>query len=205
MTRLQALAVSTLFFVWADPALAAPPARDQGDWPCRQIKVPELSLAAIWSGPPIEVAQQRWRDDADVGDLAARLAARRTPMEVAEKLVAEFAQAAGDKREERLTLLFAALYDRLGSERAQVVAGLERFGRTQKDSAERLRRETEELRRAQDSHAEIDRLQQLSQQLQWDLRVFDERQKSLSFVCESPALIEQRLGALARAIQSLMA
>lgn len=199
MTRLVALTASALILISGGRAAAAPP-RDQGDWPCRQVKVPELSLAAIWSGPSIADAQRRWRDDADVSDLAARLAARRTPMDAAEKLIAEFAQAAGDKRRERLTLLFAALFDKLDGERAQVIAGLERFARTQKDSAERLRRETEDLRQAQDSHIDMDKLQQMSQHLQWDLRVFDERQKTVSFVCESPALIEQRLGALARAI-----
>jgi hypothetical protein len=204
MTRLVALAALALILVSGWSAVAAPPPRDQGDWPCRQIKVPELSLATVWSGPPIADAQQRWRDDAEVSDVAARLAARRTPMDAAEKLIAEFARAAGDKREARLTLLIAALYDKLDSERAQVIAGLERFARTQKDSAERVRRETEELRQAQESRADMDKLQQMSEHLQWDLRVFDERQKSVSFVCESPALIEQRLGALARAIATSM-
>ena len=23
------------------------------DWPCNQMKVPEISIAAVWSGPPI--------------------------------------------------------------------------------------------------------------------------------------------------------
>lgn len=201
MTRLVALAASALILT-SGCCAAAPAPRDQGDWPCRQIKVPELSVAAFWTGPSIAEGGQRWRDDAEVSDLAARLAARRTPMDVAEKLIADFARAVGDKRSERLTVLFAALYEKLGGERAQVIAGLERFARTQKDSAERVRREMEELRQAQDSRADMDKLQQLSQHLQWDLRVFDERQKTVSFVCESPALIEQRLGALARAIMA---
>jgi len=185
-------------------ARAAPPSRDQGDWPCRQIKVADLALAAIWTGPSIEEAQKRWRDDAEISDLASRLAARRTPLENAEKLIADFAKTAGDKRKERLTLLFAALYDTLDGERSQVVAGLERFGRTQKETAEQLRRETEELRQAQDVHADQEKLRQMSEKLQWDMRIFDERRKSVSYVCESPALIEQRLGALARAIEAAM-
>ncbi|HXY58753.1 MAG TPA: hypothetical protein VEH76_09235 [Methylocystis sp.] len=185
-------------------ALAAPPPRDQGDWPCRQIKVADLALAAIWAGPPIAEAQKHWRDDSEISDLAARLAARRTPIETAEKLIVDFAKAAGERRNERLTLLFAALYDTLDSERSQVVAGLERFGRTQKETAEELRRETEELREAQDAHVDQEKLLQRSEKLQWDMRIFDERRKSVSYVCESPALIEQRLGALARAIEAAM-
>lgn len=204
MTRLISCAALAAMLLSASGARAAPPPRDQGDWPCRQIKVADLALAAIWTGPSIEAAQKQWRDDAEISDLAARLAARRTPIDTAEKLIADFAKAAGDKRRERLTLLFAALYDTLDGERSQVVAGLERFGRTQKETAEKLRRETEELRQAQDAHVDQEKLLQMSEKLQWDMRIFDERRKSMSYVCESPALIEQRLGSLARAIEAAM-
>ena len=33
-------------------ALAADPRYP--DWPCNQIKVPEMSVAAVWAGPPID-------------------------------------------------------------------------------------------------------------------------------------------------------
>ncbi len=47
--------------------------------------------------------------------------------------------------------------------------------------------------------AEID---ETEQQLLWDTRVFDEREQSLSYVCESPVLLEQHLFALARQIMT---
>jgi len=34
--------------------------------------------------------------------------------------------------------------------------------------------------------------------------MFEERRKATVYVCETPALIEQRLGALARAIEAAM-
>ena len=37
--------------------------------------------------------------------------------------------------------------------------------------------------------------------VEWDTRIFDERSKTIGYVCEVPVLIEQRLFALARAIQ----
>jgi hypothetical protein len=37
--------------------------------------------------------------------------------------------------------------------------------------------------------------------MEWDTRIFEERRKTMNFVCEVPVLIEQRLFALARAIQ----
>ena len=33
------------------------------DWPCNQIKVPELSVAAIWTGPPIDDVGDTWEND----------------------------------------------------------------------------------------------------------------------------------------------
>ena len=200
MTRATSLAALTIFFVGFGAAAAQQGAREQGDWPCRQVKVADLSLAAIWSGPPIDNALKIWREDSVLVDLVTRISARRTPIETAAKLIEQFARDAGAQRKERLTLLFAGVYDKLDSERREVVAGLDRYGRAQKDIAERLRGETQKLRDAQDAHVEAEKLKDLSEALQWDMRMFDERRKAVAFVCETPALIEQRLGALTQAI-----
>ena len=42
------------------------------------------------------------------------------------------------------------------------------------------------------------------QRLEWDLRVFDDRRRTIGYVCESPLLIEQRIGAIARAVQQTL-
>jgi len=42
----------------------------------------------------------------------------------------------------------------------------------------------------------------VEERLLWDTRVFDERLQSLSYVCESPVLLEQRLFALSRHIMN---
>ena len=49
------------------------------DWPCVQLKVPEISIAAVWSGPPIDDVRDTWQNDPQIRDLVDRLAARRTP------------------------------------------------------------------------------------------------------------------------------
>jgi hypothetical protein len=53
------------------------------DWPCAQRKVPEISLAAVWSGPPLDEAALNWRTDPGIAGLVERLAARRTSEEEA--------------------------------------------------------------------------------------------------------------------------
>ncbi len=195
------IAALAFAFGLANSAAAQPP--EPSDWPCRQIRVPSVAKGSVWTGPPIDEAANAWRDDAAIGDLVARISARRTPIDEAQRAIGDFAKASGDKRKERLTALFAGVYDRLESERREVLAGLDRYGRKQKDLAEKLRAATQSLRAEQDkSPPDAQKVKEASEALQWDLRIFDERRQALGYVCETPALIEQRLGALARAIEA---
>ncbi|MBV9520895.1 MAG: hypothetical protein JO068_22560, partial [Hyphomicrobiales bacterium] len=61
-----ALATLLAFASFMLPAEAA--ARRDPDWPCQQIKVPTISAAAIWSGPPLE-GLGPWNADQEVADL----------------------------------------------------------------------------------------------------------------------------------------
>jgi hypothetical protein len=198
-------AISALCLFALDAAMAQSRVQEQADWPCRQVKVANVSVASIWTGPSIDEALKKWRDDASISDLVARITLRRTPIETAEGLIQEFGRAAGGQRNERLTLLFAGVFERLESERSEVIAGLERYGRKQKEDAERLREATQEMRADQDkAGSNPEKLKELSDSLQWKMRIFEERRQAVGYACETPALIEQRLGALARAILSAM-
>ena len=39
------------------------------------------------------------------------------------------------------------------------------------------------------------------ERLLWDLRIFNDRRQTVTYVCEAPTLIEQRIGEIARAVQ----
>ncbi|MDE2577389.1 MAG: hypothetical protein KGL46_01150 [Hyphomicrobiales bacterium] len=184
----------------AQPARGGDP-----DWPCKQIKVPTIALAQYWPGAPLDPAQISGRSDAQIAELAARLAARRTTMEEAGKLIAAFAGGAGAQRKEKLELLALATFERLSAERSEVVSGLERFGGKLRAMADRLRAEGDNLRAAQDaSPQDAAKVRDLTEKIQWDVRVFDERKQALTYVCETPQLIEQRLGAIERLIAAAM-
>jgi hypothetical protein len=172
------------------------------DWPCVQIKVPQLSVAAVWAGPPIDDAERAWEQDPAVRELAARLAARRTPLEDAQKAISDFITGSADEREQKAKLLFAGLFNTLDRERSAVMNGIERFSRQQKEFVAKIRAETTELRNLQDSadHDAV-RTDELATRVEWDTRIFEERKKTIGYVCEVPVLIEQRLFALARTIQ----
>lgn len=202
MRRHLALAFAAPFLL-ATPALAQPV---QGDWPCKQVRVPEIALGGVWTGPSIDKERKSWREDSAIADLVARIAARRTPIDEAEKLVAEFGKNAGDRRKERLTTLFAGLYERMNDERRDVVNGLDRFGRRLKEMAEKTREETQAFYELQSKKPapDAETVKKAADTLQWRVRLFEEQRKMVSFVCESPALIEQRFGELARKILAEM-
>lgn len=203
MRHVSGFAAASVLLFFAAPASAQP--LPQPDWPCKQVRVPQIALGGVWTGPSLDAERKGWREDAAIADLVARIAPRRTTMEDAEKLIAEFAKSAGAARKARMTSLLAGVYERMNDERREVVNGLDRFGRRLKEIAEKTREETQALRDLQDRKPpDPEAIRKASEALQWRLRLFEEQRQMASFVCESPALIEQRFGALARAIIAAM-
>ena len=122
-----------------------------------------------------------------------------------EKAVAEFITGSAAERERKAKLLFAGLFDRLNRERTDVMNGIERLNRRQQELADKLRADIAELHKVQDAPTpDAAKLAQMSQQVEWSTRIFEDRRKSIRFVCEVPVLIEQRLFALGRVVQQAM-
>jgi len=182
------------------PALAADPRYP--DWPCAQAKVPEISLPAVWAGPPLDDIGDKWKDDPKIPALVTKLAARRTSLDEAEKDVKDFLGGAGGDKVTAGKLLFAGLFDTLNAQRSSVMNGLERVMRKQREAAEKVRDDTLALQALQSAtspdQAKID---ELSNQLLWETRIFEDRRRVVKYVCEVPTAIDQRLFALGRAIQ----
>lgn len=166
------------------------------DWPCIQRLVPRISAAQVWAGPEPEPAM--WQGDLDVSRLASKLAARRTPIEESEKLVEDFADAqAPDAVNRKLTALFGRTLQIINRDRASIIAGIKRFAKRQRQLAERIRETRATLKDASDT---ADRDDDQRETLAWNLRIFDEREKSMTYLCEQPVLLEQRAFALGRTI-----
>lgn len=194
---LLALAASTQYCFAADPRYP--------DWPCAQAKVPDISLPAVWAGPSLDDAQNKWKDDAKVSALVAKLAARRTPLEEAEKEVREFLGGFASDKVTAGKLVFAGLFDTLNAQRASVMSGLERVTRKQREAAEKIRSDTIDLQGLQsESPPNQPKIDELSNQLLWETRIFEDRRRVVKYVCEVPTEIDKRLFALGRAIQQEM-
>ena len=172
------------------------------DWACNQVKVPEISVAAVWAGPSIDDVGNAWEDDATIKDLVARLAARRTPLDDAQKAISDVITGTESERQKKAKLIFAGLFKTLNHERSEVMQGIERYFRKQKEFSGQIRSTILQLRELQDRRdPDQGRVDELTNRVEWDTRIFEERRKTMNFVCEVPVLIEQRLFALARAIQ----
>ncbi|MBM3603531.1 MAG: hypothetical protein FJX25_01955 [Alphaproteobacteria bacterium] len=182
----------------AGPAFGA--AGTDPDWPCIQRKQPHLSLGQVWTGPAPDDGTSALVRDPQIDQLAARLEQRRLPLDQAEAQIAEFAASAD---EARLTALMQAIFDRIERDRSALIAGIARYGRAQLTLAERI--EARRARMAELEAAEtpdFDALDAEEEALDWDQRIFTERQQSLTYVCETPVILEQRVFALGRAIAS---
>jgi hypothetical protein len=172
------------------------------DWPCNQVKVPEISVAAVWAGPSIDDVGNAWEDDAAIRELVARLAARRTPLDDAQKSISDLVTGAESERQKKAKLIFAGLFETLNHERGEVMQGIERYFRKQKEFSDQIRSTILQLRELQNRpDPDQSRIDELTNRVEWDTRIFEERRKTMNFVCEVPVLIEQRLFALSRSIQ----
>jgi DNA polymerase III alpha subunit len=181
-------------------ALAADPRFP--DWPCNQVKVPEISVAAVWAGPAIDDVGNAWEDDAMIKEVVARLAARRTPLDDVQKAISDVITGTEAERQKKAKLIFAGLFKTLNHERSEVMRGIERYFRKQREFSDQIRSTILQLRELQDrSDADQSKIDELTNRVEWDTRIFEERRKTMNFVCEVPVLIEQRLFALSRVIQ----
>ena len=194
-------------------ALAVAPAMaadfSDPDWPCIQRKVANLWVGQMWTGPVIgEPDLKAWRDLPDVAALAPVLAVRRTSEAEADALVGQFADGAGDARAEKLRLLFAGAFALIDRERSEIISGIGRYARTQTGLAkgiETTQNELTELLAIENPDFDTqDRIEEIEDKIAWDTRIYKDRQQSLTYVCETPVILEKRAFALARMIMARM-
>jgi hypothetical protein len=159
----------------------------------------------VWSGPALDAQQNDWRQDQQVVDLVQATVQRRMSIEQAQAEIRAFAARAGEQKQPQLLQLLAGLFSTLNDERTAVIAGLDRFGVRQKVLAAELRNDNAKLRAMQaDSSSAPNDVNQMTQRLTWEAQVFQDRRQALSYACDVPGKIEQRLFTLARTIQEAL-
>jgi hypothetical protein len=188
------------------PGVNAKAASTDPDWPCIQRKVPQLSLGQIWNGPELPAAAKDSNDPA-IAALVEEVAARRMPIAEAKKKIKDFAASLpADQLAPKMMMLVQGMFDHMDAERSQVMSGISRYARKQIEMAAGLRKEASDvdaLRAKPD--ADPDEIQRRTDQLAFATRIFNERVQSLTYVCEVPTIIEQRLYQLSKTVSETLA
>lgn len=173
---------------------------DDPTWPCIQRKVERLSPGLMWPDPvsetelPAETAAQ-------VADLAELLLVRRFTLEELEPRVAAFADRTGGDID-LLGRVFLRVFEVTASHRAQIMQGIGRYSLHQIDLARQIDGHRQEMSAALRAESpDFDRVDHLEEQIDWDERIYRDRQQSLIYVCETPVLLEKRLYALSQMLQ----
>ena len=155
----------------------------------------------MWSGPPLEEVRQ---PSPELQQAARGLTdLKASPETLGTKVRAFGAQQPETERARALGQLFWLSLDWLNDERDVQIRGIKRFAVGQRALADKIVAETHELERLQQASAtDAGALEQMQAARLWDTRIFTDRQKSLTLVCDQPVQLEQRAFALARIIQA---
>ncbi|EPX76119.1 hypothetical protein [Salipiger mucosus] len=191
-------ALVSLFATATTPALAA----DYSDptWPCIQRKVERLSVGLMWPAPleEVDLAPETGRA---VEELAETLALRRVDLESARAAVEEFAEAQG-RDMALMGAVFKRVFDTLSTRRRRIIDGIEEFSLSQIALSDRIDAARSEMTAEMDkSEPDFDRVDTLEEQVDWDQRIYSDRQQNITYLCETPVLLDKRLYALAQMLQ----
>ena len=105
---------------------------------------------------------------------------------------------ADEQKDEQLTRLFARTLEIINRDRSSIIKGIKKYARGERALAETINEKNERL-----SELPADQVlerETLIAERDWDVRIYDDRRSSLTYLCEQPVLLEQRAFALARAI-----
>lgn len=172
-------------------------------WPCIQRKVEKLSLGLMWEGAQEVPDQHSVKLGRDAESLADRLALRKLSIEEAEGIVTEFVAAHPGTDRDSLGTVFERVFRELGAKRSKIINGIGRYSLKQialSEKIEALRTEMDDL--LGQTSPDYDKIDKLEEQLDWEERIYKERSKSLTYVCETPVRIEKRLYSIAKILMN---
>lgn len=199
MIRILSNALVAGLLAWSAPAAA----EDFSDptWPCVQRKVERLSIGLMWPEPVPDTALEGDLADA-VETLGATLALRRVGEDEMRSAIDRFVSAHGASVD-LMGRVFAESFRRLAQRRTRIIGGIADMSLGQADLAARIdaaRAEFDTISARDDP--DFDRLDTLEEKIDWDERIYTDRQKSITYVCETPVLLEKRLYAIAQMLQA---
>ncbi len=191
-SKKKALLPCVILTACGQAALAQIPGQDP-NWPCAQRLVAVLTPGSYWAGNV--PAKTGWRDDDKIFPLVTDIVNRDTPDDQA---MAKLQAYAGSTPAEQRALLFSALVDETNDERTLLIRRIEQLGLRQRrmgDVVADISTKVDEMP-VSDPHRP-----DLVGERDFDVRAFQETQRTMRYACEAPASMERRLGAFAKVLQ----
>lgn len=164
-------------------------------WPCVQRYVPKLSTGTFWKDG-LEPSNS-WRKSEEIMGLVQRFSDRDIPVEKNLEEVRVFLDSTtGDKRQVAEDLV-RGLESKVNAQRDQVIRGIKRFADRQTMMIRRIEQQT---RAMEDTGLEPTQKYDLEVRQKWDIRVFEEREAMINYLCEQPVLLEKKFFSVGRVI-----
>ncbi|PDT82477.1 hypothetical protein [Sinorhizobium sp. BJ1] len=164
------------------------------DWPCIQRKAENLSVSLMWPEPitrlPLAPA---------ANDLVAILSLRRVTLEEAGAHIQAFVEKTAPVDSQMLGNIFLGVFENLSENRKRLIAGIGRYSRSQIALSTRIDGSRVEMAKlTRETKPDFDRIDKLEEQIDWDERIYRDRSQALTYVCETPVLLEKRAYAIAQ-------
>ena len=205
--------IGAVIMTFSTLVYANAPEKPPKKWPCDQVYNPKLNLTAIWQGPSIEQELKDWWKDDDVIEYVNKLADPVLEETVGVELIEEFAKKYSyfglikkPEQKQKLTYLFAGLYQKAKDRRNRQYIGIIKFVDRQESIRKAIGSSSKLIRKYR--KAKLDekdpKFVEASAQLKWNTRVFDQRTRLTEYICEEPVFNTQRLGYQARKILSYL-
>lgn len=178
------------------------------DWPCQQRLVPKIAAAQLWSGPALPEEKTVLTAPPDISDLGRSVMSPTISDAQATKMLTDYkAHLKSAKKFKAVapTLFLIALTE-ANSRREEQISGIKRFTQGQFALSRKLADDVNELDKqtmgqpAKDGTPAMD----LENQVHMEQKVFEDREKQVKFLCDTPAGDEQRLGLVAHVLQTAL-
>ena len=201
--------IGAVILTFSSIANANAPEKPPKKWPCDQVYNPKLNLTTIWQGPSIEQELKDWWKDDDVIEYVNKLADPVLEESKGVQLIEEFVKKYSyfglikkSEQKQKLTFLFAGLYQKAKDRRNRQYVGIIKFVDRQESIRKAIGSSSKLIRKYRKAklNEKDPKFVEASAQLKWNTRVFDQRTRLTEYICEEPVFNTQRLGYQARKI-----
>ena len=183
--------------VWAQYPGASP-----DWWPCIQRYIPALSSGVFWTGEIVAVTVEEI--DPRFMSLAEKVTGRNLSSEQAFVAIDTFLDEQDDNKLGTAELLVSAITEAINTRRDRVVAGLMRYSNRQQTMLARIDEQEKKIEGIKDDESKRETLEDLQVRQKWDIRIFEERERLSSALCEQPVVLEQKYFALGKHITAYL-